>query len=121
MAEYYFNQEFVLVKDALRLNRYYTQIDDARMTFMFGEEGNPKLFIGGENDLLLTAYAINRQVLLDSNQRQAMTHYKSLGLENIVSIPRLSNFSSTYAVGIATQFIVFFRINEIPPEVECSF
>lgn len=50
-----------------------------------------------------------------------MTRFKSLGLESIVSIPKLSNFSSTYAVGIATQFIVFFRINEAPSEVECYF
>jgi hypothetical protein len=81
---------------------------------MFGGEKNPKLFISGENDLLLTAYGINRQVLIDSNQRQIMTRFKSLGLEKIVSIPKLSNINSTYAVGIATGFIAFFKINEIP-------
>lgn len=104
----------MLAKDALYLNRYYTQIDDVRLIFKFGEDSNPKLFISGEYDVLLTAYGINRQVLIDSNQRQAMSKFKSLGLENIVSISNLSNFSSTYAIGIATEFIVFFRIIETP-------
>jgi hypothetical protein len=43
-----------------------------------------------------------------------MAKFKSFGLENIVSISKLSRFNSTYAVGVATGFIVFFRINEIP-------
>ena len=36
VSEYYFNENFELAKDALFLNRYYTQVDDARLIFMFG-------------------------------------------------------------------------------------
>lgn len=77
--------------------------------------------MSGDNDLMLTAYGINRQVLMDSNQKQTMSRFKSLGLESIITIANLSNASSTYAVGISTDFIVFFLINEIPSEMECSF
>lgn len=80
VAEFYLDQDFVLAKDALTLNRYYTQIDDVRLIYKFGEQKSPKLFINGDNDLLLTAYGINRQVLIDSNQRQVTSRFKSLGI-----------------------------------------
>lgn len=64
VPEFYYNDSFVFSKDALRLNRYYTQIDDARLLFKFGGAENPKLFISGDQDLYLTAYGINRKVLI---------------------------------------------------------
>jgi hypothetical protein len=102
VAEFYFDQYFVLAADALRLNRYYTQIDDARLIFRFGIWENPKLLISGDNDLFITAYGINRQVLIESEEKQKINRYKSLGLEEIVTIPSFSNLTSTFAVGIAT-------------------
>lgn len=105
-----------MAKDALMLNRYYNQIDDVRKIYRFGEE-SPKLFINGDNDLLLTAYGINRQVLIDSDQRQLYSRFKSLGLESIVTIANLSTSSSTFAIGVAPEFIVFFRINFSPAEI----
>jgi hypothetical protein len=111
VAEFYFNEAFVLSKDALKLNRYYTEINDANLIFKFGTWENPKLMISGDQDLLLTAYGINRQVLLDSNSRQTTNLYKSLGIEDITTVASLSNLTSTFAVGVGTDFIVFFRIN----------
>ena len=64
VAEFFLDENFVLSKDALKLNRYYTQLDDARLAFRFGEWDNPKLLVAGDNDLMLTAYGVNRQVLL---------------------------------------------------------
>ncbi len=104
----------MLAKDALKLNRYYNEIDDAKLIFRFGEWDNPKLLISGDNDLALTAYGINRQVLIESDQKQTIDRFKSLGLEEIKSVSSLSNLSSTYSVGVGTKFIVFFRLNEVP-------
>ena len=64
MAEYFFNETFVSPYDALKLNRYYTEVDDAKLLFRFGGDYNPKLIIAGDNDLQIHPYAINRQVLL---------------------------------------------------------
>lgn len=66
VAEMLFNESFVKAKDALKLNRYYTQVDDARFLFRFGSWESPKLLISGDEDFILTAYGINREVLLQS-------------------------------------------------------
>ncbi len=50
----------MLVADARKLNRYYTHVDYARLLFKFGSKKNPKLMISGDNDLFVTAYAVNR-------------------------------------------------------------
>jgi len=60
VAEMYFNESFVKANEALKLNRYYTQVDDARFLFKFGSWENPKLLISGDNEFILTAYGINR-------------------------------------------------------------
>jgi hypothetical protein len=62
------------------LNRYYTEIDDAKLIFRFGNWENPKLLIAGDNDLLLTAFAINRKILVESERYQSMTRLKSFGI-----------------------------------------
>lgn len=36
VAELYYNQHFNKTEDALKLNRYYTEIDDAKLIFRFG-------------------------------------------------------------------------------------
>ena len=36
VAEFYYNNLFDKVEDALKLNRYYNQIDDAKLIFRFG-------------------------------------------------------------------------------------
>lgn len=66
VAEMFFNESFVKANEALKLNRYYTQIDDARLLFRFGSWENPKLLISGDEEFVLTAYGINREVLLQS-------------------------------------------------------
>ena len=64
MAEFFFNESFSLASEALKLNRYYNQIDDAKLLYKFGGNFNPKLLISGDDDMLLTAYGINRQILI---------------------------------------------------------
>jgi hypothetical protein len=76
--------------------------------------------MSGDYDLMLTAYGINRQVLIDSNQRQTTNRYKSLGLEKIITVKSLTTNNSTYAIGVGTKFVYFFRINEKPAEIECN-
>ena len=70
--------------------------------------------MSGDYDLMLTAYGINRQILIDSNQRQTINRYKSLGLEKVMTVKSLTTNNSTYAIGVGTKFVVFFRINEQP-------
>lgn len=70
----------MLVADALKLNRYYTQVDDARLLFKFGSKKNPKLMISGDNDLFVTAYAVNREILLNTTRGQNSKRYKALGI-----------------------------------------
>jgi len=62
----FLNQSFTDPTQALKLNRYYNSIDDARLLFRFGEAYNPKLIISGDVDLLVVPYAVNREVLLQS-------------------------------------------------------
>lgn len=68
MAELFYNQTFSEPKEVLRLNRYYTQIDDANLVTMFGDWSNPKLFISGDEQIMIASYGVNRQVLLDLNK-----------------------------------------------------
>lgn len=68
----------------------------------------------GDYDLMFTAYGINRQVLIDSNQRQTTNRYKSFGLEQIITVKPLTTNNSTYGIGVGTKFLIFFRINEKP-------
>lgn len=81
------------------------------MISRFGNPFNPKLLISGDYDLLLTAYGINRQVLIESSQRQSANRYKSFGLEKIITVKALTSANSTYAIGVGTKFIIFFKIN----------
>lgn len=120
VAEMFFNESFVKASEALKLNRYYTQIDDARLLFRFGSWDNPKLLISGDEEFILTAYGINREVLLQSQVMQTIDRYKSLGVEDITTIASFSNISTSYAIGVGTGFLIFFRINEIPAEIECN-
>jgi len=45
---------------------------------------------------------------------------KALGIEDIVTIQEYSDYSATYAFGIATDYITYFKITQNPPEVECT-
>lgn len=51
---------------------------------------------------------------------QTIDRYKSLGVEDITTIASFSNISTSYAIGVGTGFLIFFRINEIPAEIECN-
>lgn len=86
VAQLYYNQSFSKVDEALKLNRYYTEIDDAKLIFRFGNWENPKLLIAGDNDLLLTAFAINRKILVESERYQSMTRLKSFGIQDIETV-----------------------------------
>jgi hypothetical protein len=55
-------------------------VDDAKLLFRFGGDYNPKLIIAGDNDLQIHPYAINRQVLLESNYPPRTTELRSLGV-----------------------------------------
>jgi hypothetical protein len=106
--------------EALRLNRYYNDVEDAKLLFRFGGDYNPKLVISGDNDLLLVPYAINRQVLLESSYAPRSMRFRSLGVELIHSLPKYSNFTHTYTVGVGEGFMAMFLIWEEPPEMECK-
>ncbi|MCB0369231.1 MAG: hypothetical protein KDD45_07175 [Bdellovibrionales bacterium] len=58
------------------------------------------MIISGDDDLAVTPYAINRQVLLDSVYEPRTTKLKSLGVEMIHSLPNYSNFTYNYAIGV---------------------
>ena len=76
----YINTSFVKVNEALRLNRYYTDLNDARYVFKFGKWNNPKLIITGDDDVMITPYATNRQVIIDSDYLPPAKHARSLGM-----------------------------------------
>jgi len=48
----------------LILNRYYTDIQDAKLILSFGIDEDLKLLINGDNNLQLSSYGVNRKVLL---------------------------------------------------------
>ena len=74
----YINTSFVKVSEALRLNRYYTDLNDARYVFKFGKWNNPKLIITGDDDVMITPYATNRQVIIDSGYLPPAKQARSL-------------------------------------------
>ena len=120
VAEMYFNSSFVKVSDALRLNRYYTELDDARYVFRFGQWNNPRLVIAGDDDLLMTPYAINRQVIIDADELPPREHARSLGMEQISTLPSRSSLNTTAAVGVGTEFVALFRVIDSPASMVCS-
>lgn len=69
--------------------------------------------------MLLTAFGINRQVLIDAPSPPPVSRLKGLGLEGMTTIDKFSTDLKTYAVGIGTNFIVLFTINQEPAELEC--
>jgi hypothetical protein len=80
VAEFFFNETSLLASEALKLNRYYNQIDSVKLIFKFGRSYNPKLMISGDEDMLLTAFGINRQVLIEAPTPQPVSRLKGLGL-----------------------------------------
>jgi hypothetical protein len=80
VAEFFFNETFLLASEALKLNRYYNQIDSAKLIFKFGGSYNPKLIISGDEDMLLTAFGINRQVLIEAPSPPPVSRLKAVGL-----------------------------------------
>ena len=69
--------------EALKLNRYYTQIGDANHLFRFGGWDNPKLLISGGDQLFVTPYGINRQVLLEAKSPQLAKRFRGLSILGI--------------------------------------
>jgi hypothetical protein len=103
----------------LKLNRYYNDIDDARLVLRFGGFYNPKMLIVGDEEIMMAPYAINRQALLDSVTPPRLPRFRSYGVEFIQSITFLSNFTHTFAISTGSNYITLFVITELPPEMEC--
>lgn len=119
VSEYFLNETFEKPEEALKLNRYYNTIDDARLMFRFGGDYNPKLIIAGDNDLIMVPYAINRQAVIDSKSPPKATRIRSFGIELIEFLGSFSNFTHNYAIGAGEDFLALFVIEEEPPEMEC--
>jgi hypothetical protein len=58
------NEKFSNPGEALFLNRYYTEVDDAKSLLLFGAEYSYKLLIVGDEDLQIVPFAVNRQALI---------------------------------------------------------
>lgn len=121
VAEIYYNEKYQTPSEALTLNRYYTEVDDVKNVFVIGEDrDDPFLLISGDEDLMLTSYAINRQVLLDMEGEQNIDRFQSLGIQDVEYIYDFSQENSTYLVGIGVGFVIFFQINQVDPIMECT-
>lgn len=76
--------------------------------------------IAGDEEILLTSYAINRKVLLELDAKQNMDKFQSFGVENIQYVDDYSKVNSSFLAGVGVNFIVFFKLEHTPPAIYCS-
>lgn len=80
VAEMYISNSAPNVR--LALNQYFTTLDDVNRVIPFGKLKDQLLLIGDE-EFMMTTFAVNRHVLLDLGLPQPRTKYESFASEYV--------------------------------------